>query len=286
MKRKVEIAVISDVHLGTYGCHARELVHYLKSIDPQTLILNGDIVDVWQFSKSYWPKAHMKVVKQLMGMISKGTRIYYITGNHDEILRRFVGFEMGNFRIVNKVILEINGQKTWFFHGDVFDTSIKTAKWLAKLGGKGYDLLILLNRAINWIYAKMGRGRVSLSKKVKDSVKKAVNYLSDWEQSVVDMAEFHGYELAVCGHIHKPEIKTMEGKKGGQIIYMNSGDWVENCTALEFNQGQWKLVSYWDDIAPGAEPLSDDDLHDQTDQDLFRELVAEFQLGSTVMGVN
>src|SRR5688572_25059943 len=105
--RKPEIVVISDVHLGTYGCHAKELLRYLKSVKPKKLILNGDIIDIWQFSKRYWPKAHMKVVRQIMMMVSKGTKVYYVTGNHDELLRKFEGFSLGSFKVVNKLVLEL-----------------------------------------------------------------------------------------------------------------------------------------------------------------------------------
>src|SRR6476661_7660319 len=149
-KRKVDIVVISDVHLGTYGCHARELLQYLKSIRPKTVILNGDFVDIWQFSKRYWPKSHMKVVKQLTKMVSKGVKVYYITGNHDELLKKFNGFKLGSFHIVNKLLLDLeDGRKAWIFHGDVFDLTMKHSRWLAKLGATGYDLLILLNRIVN-----------------------------------------------------------------------------------------------------------------------------------------
>ena len=161
-KRKVEVVVISDVHLGTYGCHAQELLAYLKSINPETVVLNGDIVDIWQFSKSYWPAAHMRVVKYLMGLVAKGTKVYYITGNHDEMLRKFTGFKMTSFQIVNKLVLELDGKKTWLFHGDVFDVTMQHSKWMAKLGANGYNLLILLNRMVNFFCHKLNREQVYL----------------------------------------------------------------------------------------------------------------------------
>jgi len=142
LKRKVEVAVISDVHLGTYGCHAKQLITYLNSIEPKHLILNGDIVDIWQFSKRYFPKSHLKVIKKIMNFATEGTKVTYITGNHDEMLRKFSDTTIGNISIVNKKVLDLDGKKAWFFHGDVFDVSIQNAKWLAKLGGYGYDLLI------------------------------------------------------------------------------------------------------------------------------------------------
>jgi UDP-2,3-diacylglucosamine pyrophosphatase LpxH len=166
-RRRVEVAVISDVHLGTYGCHAPELLRYLKSIKPKVLVLNGDIVDIWQFSKSYWPPAHMRVVRHLVGLLTKGTRIHYLTGNHDELLRKFVGTRLGALSIANKLVLDLPEGKAWFFHGDVFDITMRHARWLAKLGAEGYDLLILLNRLVNFVLQKLGRPRVALSKVVK-----------------------------------------------------------------------------------------------------------------------
>ena len=156
-KRKVELVVISDTHLGTYGSHAKELFKYLSSIKPDTLVLNGDIIDIWQFRKSYFPKSHLKVLQKIMNLASKGTKVYYITGNHDEMLRKFSDFEMGNFSLVDKLVLELDEKKAWIFHGDVFDASVNHAKWIAKLGGYGYDYLILINRFINWFLNKMGR---------------------------------------------------------------------------------------------------------------------------------
>src|SRR5882724_5628714 len=136
-KRKVELVVISDVHLGTYGCHAKELVNYMRSIKPKTVILNGDIIDMWQFSKRYWPKSHMQVVHQVTKWISKGVKVHYLTGNHDEMLRKFAGFKMGSFTIDNKLLLEIDGKKIWVFHGDVFDITMQYSKWLTRLGSHG-----------------------------------------------------------------------------------------------------------------------------------------------------
>ncbi|MFT5942910.1 MAG: UDP-2,3-diacylglucosamine pyrophosphatase LpxH, partial [Sediminicola sp.] len=172
-KRKIEVSVISDVHLGTYGSHADELIAYLNSIQPKILILNGDIIDIWQFSKRYFPTSHLKVLKKILGMAANGVEVYYITGNHDEMLRKFAETTLGNIHIVNKLALELDGKKAWFFHGDVFDVSIQKAKWLAKLGGYGYSLLILLNSGINWVNTKMKKKKFSLSKKIKNNVKEA-----------------------------------------------------------------------------------------------------------------
>lgn len=246
-KRIVNLVVLSDVHLGTYGCHAKELLNYLSTIKPKTLILNGDIIDIWQFRKSYFPKSHLKVVKKIIDMASKGTKVYYITGNHDEMLRKFSDTSMGNFCLVDKVVLELDGKKAWFFHGDVFDSSVNHAKWVAKLGGIGYDYLILLNRFINWVLVKMGREQYSLSKKIKSGVKKAVKFISDFEETAAELAIENQYDFVVCGHIHEPKIEKKENKKGS-VIYLNSGDWIENLTALEYNKKRWKLYQYANEI--------------------------------------
>lgn len=261
-KRPLDIAVISDVHLGTYGCHADELLTYLNSIAPKKLILNGDIVDIWQFSKRYFPKSHLKIIKKIINMASKGTEVIYITGNHDELLRRFSDTKMGNFSIVDKLILDLNGQKAWFFHGDVFDLSIQNAKWLARLGGYGYDFLILMNRWVNWCLDKMGKEKYSLSSKIKQSVKSAVKYIQDFEETAADLAIENGYDYVVCGHIHQTKKEIIETPKG-RTTYLNSGDWVESLTALEFHFNRWKVYHYQNDkLVPffSSEPEDDIDI--------------------------
>lgn len=243
-KRAIEIAVISDLHLGTYGCHAKEILQYLRSIQPQMLILNGDIIDGWQFSKRYFPVAHMEVIKEIMNHLSRGTRIVYITGNHDEMLRRYTDVEMGNFLLTDKYVIEMNGKTTWFFHGDIFDATTKgSAKLLAKLGGHGYDLLILLNRFINWILSAFGAEKMSLSKKIKNGVKKAVAWIDNFEQTAAELAIQKKYDYVACGHIHQPQQRIIT-TKDGSVTYLNSGDWVENLTALEYNQNEWTIYQH------------------------------------------
>ncbi len=247
LKRKPEVVIISDIHLGTYGCHATELVSYLRSIEPKLLILNGDIIDIWQFRKSYFPASHMQVIKEIFSMMSKGIKTVYITGNHDETLRRYSGLEMGNLQLVDKLVIDINGEKTWIFHGDVFDSTTKgSAKLIAKLGGHGYDMLILVNRAINWLLKLLGKEKMSLSKKVKNSVKKAVSWISDFEQTAAELAIENNYKNVICGHIHQPQIKQVTTDKGS-VTYMNSGDWIENLTSLEYDNNSWK-IHHWNDI--------------------------------------
>jgi UDP-2,3-diacylglucosamine pyrophosphatase LpxH len=274
-KREVEIVVISDAHLGTYGCHAKELHHYLKSVKPKMLVLNGDIIDVWQFNKSYFPKSHMKVVKDIVNIISSGTPVYYITGNHDDVLRRFTDFEMGSFKLVNKLVLEIDGKKQWIFHGDVFDLSMKYSRRLAIIGGKSYDYLILLNRFINRVLNFFGKEKISLSKTIKDSVKKAVKFVDDFEQTAANHAIAQQYDFVICGHIHRPQMREMSNEDG-KVMYLNSGDWIENLTALEYNNGGWSLYEYNKDSLANEVENEDDNQVMADDKELLTNLAAEF----------
>jgi UDP-2,3-diacylglucosamine pyrophosphatase LpxH len=243
MKREVDLVILSDVHLGTYGCRAHELLQYLRSIKPRKLILNGDIVDIWQFKKSYFPDTHLSVIKYIFEMACQGTEVIYITGNHDEMLRKFANVHFGNILLANKIVLNLGGKLAWIFHGDVFDVSIHHAKWLAKLGGWGYDKLIQMNNLVNWFLVKMGKEKYSFSKKIKNSVKKAVKYIDDFEDTASELAIEQGYDYVVCGHIHQPQIRNVKNKKG-ETIYLNSGDWVENLTALEYHEAEWTMFHY------------------------------------------
>jgi UDP-2,3-diacylglucosamine pyrophosphatase LpxH len=242
-KRKLEVVVISDVHLGTYGCHAKELLSYLDSIKPKIVVLNGDIIDIWQFRKSYFPKNHLKVIQKIISLSTKGTKVYYLTGNHDEFLRKFTDLHLGNISLLNKLTLELDGKKAWLFHGDIFDASINQAKWLAKLGGWGYDFLIVLNRFLNWCLARMNKEPYSLSKKIKDNVKSAVKFITNFEQVCIDLAIEKKYDYVICGHIHEPKIEFIENAYG-KTTYLNSGDWIENLTSLEYNKKKWRLYKH------------------------------------------
>lgn len=245
-KRRLEVVIISDVHLGTYGCHAGELLLYLRSIEPRHLVINGDFIDGWNFSKRYFPPSHMEVIREIISMNGRGTNIVYITGNHDEMMRRYSGMQLGNFQVDDKLVMEINGSLCWIFHGDVFDATTKgSARLLAKLGGKGYDLLILLNRFINWNLSLAGREKMSFSKKVKNSVKKAVSWISDFEQTAAALAIEKGYDYVICGHIHQPQKRTIKTSKGS-VVYLNSGDWVEHLSSLEYANGEWNFFYYKD----------------------------------------
>lgn len=268
-KRNIDVVVISDVHLGTSGCHAEELMVYLNSIEPKKLILNGDIIDIWQFDKHFFPASHLRILKKIINMASNGTEVIYITGNHDEMLRKFGSTVIGNFSIQDKLILDLDGKKTWIFHGDVFDISIGRAKWLARLGGYGYAIFLRLNRIINWFLTKLGKEKYSLAKKIKNSVKNAEKYIDNFERTAIDTALAKGYDYVICGHIHQPKKKTFETQKG-KCTYLNSGDWVENLSALEYSFKRWKIYNYsYDKLSPF---FADEDLKLMELNDLINSL--------------
>ena len=280
-KREVDLVIISDIHLGTYGCHAKELLIYLKSIKPKKIVLNGDIIDIWQFSKSYWPESHMKVLRRLMKFVSEGVPVYYLTGNHDEMLRKFADLKIGSFRLQNKLVLNLDGNKAWIFHGDVFDITMQNSKWLAKLGAVGYDSLILLNSFVNWGLTSIGREKMSFSKRIKARFKDAVKFINDFENTASDLAIDKGYKYVVCGHIHQPEMREIV-TPNGQVLYLNSGDWVESLTALEYHQGNWSIYKYQPssflDLVPETEDMLDSqDLEAMLD---IKSLFSKFKSGA------
>jgi UDP-2,3-diacylglucosamine pyrophosphatase LpxH len=243
-KRPVDVAVISDLHLGTYACRATEFLTYLKSISPRLLILNGDIIDGWQFSKHYFPPAHMAVIQEIFHLLSTGTRIIYVTGNHDEMLRRYSDLQLGNFQLTDKVVIEIDGKMTWIFHGDVFDhTTRKQARFWGKLGSNGYACLLGFNRFINGLMKIGGREKVSLSKRIMHQFNKTVVKIEEFETIVAELAIEKNYHAVICGHIHQPGKKIISNEKGS-VIYLNSGDWVEHLTALEYHDNDWHIYTY------------------------------------------
>jgi UDP-2,3-diacylglucosamine pyrophosphatase LpxH len=208
--------------------------------------------------------------------MSKGVKIYYITGNHDEMLRKFDGFKMGSLQIVNKVILQLdNGKKAWFFHGDVFDVTMQHSKWLAKMGAMGYDTLILINRLVNFISEKIfKKGKLSLSKKIKNSVKSAVKFINSFEQTAADIAIVNEYDFVVCGHIHQPEMREISNQYGS-TMYLNSGDWVENLTSLEYVNNEWSIYRF-NEMDMKDKTLSISEKDELNDTQLFENLVEEF----------
>ncbi|HEX2846682.1 MAG TPA: UDP-2,3-diacylglucosamine diphosphatase [Chitinophagaceae bacterium] len=243
-KRPVDVAVISDLHLGTYACRAKEFVSYLNSIEPRLLILNGDIIDGWQFSKHYFPLHHITAIQQIFHLLSNGTRVIYITGNHDETLRRYADLHLGNFQLADKVVIEIDGKMNWIFHGDVFDhTTANQAKFWGKLGSNGYAMLLGFNKMINKMMKLLGREKVSLSKKVMEQFHKRFVRIDAFETMIAELAIEKKYDCVICGHIHQPGKRVYSNEKGS-VTYLNSGDWVEHMTSLEYYKNDWHLYTH------------------------------------------
>ena len=232
MKRNLDICVVSDFHLGTYGCRSAELLDYLHSIEPSRLILNGDIFDAWQFKKKYFPATHWEIIERILEMANTGTLVYYLTGNHDGILRRFQSLDLGNIRLRSQLELRIQNKVYWFFHGDVFDASVLISPFLAMMGGKGYDWLIRMNAWVNRWRMSFGFPKISFAHRVKSSVKHAIKFVADFEKKAIEMGIRRGADVVVCGHIHQPCIREIS-MNNREITYMNSGDWLENLSALE-----------------------------------------------------
>ena len=273
-KRRLDLVVLSDIHLGTHGCRAEELINYLRTIRPKKIILNGDIIDIWQFKKKYFPKSHLKVIRMLLDFLSKGTKIYYLPGNHDEVLRKFNGYGIKNFKISNKAVLKLNGKKAWFFHGDVFDVTMQHSRWITRLGGFSYDALIFLNSVVNRVLTLLGRDKLSFSKTIKNKVKAAVSYINKFEDTVAEIAIHNKYDYVVCGHIHQPCIKTITNNHGS-VQYLNSGDWIENLTALEYDNNTWNIFHY-ESSKLKKQGTNDDDFKDV--KELFLELSSDFKM--------
>ena len=272
--RNPEISVISDVHLATYASKAKELVRYLKSVRPKKLVLNGDFIDSWRFSRNYFPKSHLKVLRQLIKMMEQGTKVIYITGNHDEIFRRFNNTKMGNFSIVNQLELEMNGQKIWIIHGDIFDLIIHQAKWLAKLGAAAYGLISLLNRFVNLLFKSLKAKEIIIYKSLKDRIYKDKTVLTKFETSIGEMAALKDYDVVICGHTHIPVDKNIT-VKGHTVRYINCGDWVEHFTAAEYSDDNWNL--YYFSNEPEDETFPDE-LFIPDSKQVYQSILEEFAI--------
>lgn len=255
-RRPLDVLILSDTHLGTRGCEATALYNYLKSVKPKILVLNGDIIDIWQFSTSYFPKAHWAVLGEIMAMAEAGVPVYYLTGNHDDTLRKFAPYQLGNVFLENKLLLELDGKLAWIFHGDVYDGSITHGRWMAKMGGRCYDMLIVFNRFVNRILKVFKCRPTHFSKKIKSGVKKAVQKVSNFEKKAAEVAIENGYDYVICGHIHRPQMREVSTEKGS-VLYLNSGDWLENLSALEYYDKAWHLYEYSEAAFKEAAPVSD-----------------------------
>ncbi|MCS6987447.1 MAG: UDP-2,3-diacylglucosamine diphosphatase [Sphingomonadaceae bacterium] len=233
---------ISDTHLGTPGCNADLLLDFLRSVKCETLYLVGDIIDGWRLKRGwYWPTAHNDVVRRVMKMAKKGTRVVYVPGNHDEVLRDFVGLKLGDIEILPEAVHHTaDGRRLLVLHGDEFDGVVLYARWLAFLGDHAYALLLRLNVWVNRVRRLLGLPYWSLSAHLKHRVKRAVEYVSRFEEAVAHAAERRGADGVVCGHIHTAEIRRI-----GAITYYNDGDWVESCTALvEHPDGRMEILDW------------------------------------------
>jgi UDP-2,3-diacylglucosamine pyrophosphatase LpxH len=241
-KAKYRTVWISDIHLGTKGCNAELLLDFLQSIECETLYLVGDIIDGWRLKKGwYWPDSHNEVVRRILKIAHRGTRVVFIAGNHDEMLRDYAGFSFGGITIMQEAIHNTaDGRRLLITHGDAYDAVVLYARWLALLGDHAYTLMLKANIALNAIRKRLGLPYWSLSSYLKRRVKNAVQYVCAFEDAVAKEAEQRGVQGVVCGHIHCAEIRQI-----GDITYYNDGDWVESCTALvEARDGIMSIVDW------------------------------------------
>ncbi|MDT7515950.1 UDP-2,3-diacylglucosamine diphosphatase [Rhodoferax mekongensis] len=251
--RRYRAVFVSDIHLGTAGCQAKPLLDFLKHHPSDNLYLVGDIIDGWQLRRRwFWPQAHNDVVQKLLRRARKGCRVVFIPGNHDEFARAFVGHQFGGIEVHDDTVhTTADGRKLWVTHGDYFDAVIQRAKWLAYTGDYAYEFTLRMNRHLNHWRARLGLPYWSLSAYLKHKVKMALNYVTDFEKAVAQEARNRGHDGVVCGHIHRAEMRTIDG-----TLYCNDGDWVESRTALvEHMDGQLELVQWGDTPAKPAAAL-------------------------------
>lgn len=248
MKMKYKTIFISDTHLGTKDAKADLLSNFLKNNECETLYLVGDIIDGWKIQQNRWKwkQSHTNVIRRILGYTKRGIKVIYVTGNHDEFIRPFVNsfsFDK-NIELCNQAeYVDSNNKKYLVTHGDMFDGITRMAKWISFLGDRAYDMVLWINNRFNWWRHKLGFGYWSLSKFLKHKVKKALDFVFKYEKTITGFAKRKGYDGVICGHIHTPEIKEIDG-----IVYMNDGDWVESCSALvETLDGKWKII-YWNKI--------------------------------------
>ncbi len=241
MKREVEVVVISDVHLGTSISRAKELLEYLRSIQPKTLIINGDFIEIRHFKSKNFPTLHVEVIQELLKLTLRGTKVYYITGNHDEALRHFSKFTTNMISLRDSLDLCLRGKRYAIFHGDGFDYTLKNDLYKS-LNHWSYKRLIALTNLVNRVRQSFRIAPISWTEEGKKREDR--NFFSKmFEKAALTYAEKHGYDAIICGHTHKPQIERMDTGKG-VITYLNSGDWILNLTALEFNFDKWSIYQY------------------------------------------
>ena len=244
-RRPLDLLVLSDIHLGYRGCRADELLAYLKTVEPKRVVLNGDIIDIWQFSKSFWPESHLKVLRRLLKFAQRGTPVHYVTGNHDEALRRYTLFILGHVELVDRLELDIDGRRTWFLHGDAFDALIATPRWLQWIGTLSYDGISFVSAWLNRLRSWFGLPGISPARYFKENLASAGRHIARFEEVCARMAAERGCDTVVCGHIHAANKRLYQVPQGSdvkEVLYLNSGDWVESCTALEYADGQWSVM--------------------------------------------
>lgn len=276
--RKIDISVISDVHLATHASKAKTLLVYLKSINPDILVLNGDIIDSWRFSKNYFPKSHLKVIRQLLKMLEKGVRVVYITGNHDDVFRKFNDVKLGNFSIVNQLELNVGGKRTWIFHGDVFDHIIHHSPWLAKLGAAAYGFLTVFNKIINVFLKLLGGKEMILYKSMSDRIARHGKVLTNFEKAIANAAAVKNFDTVICGHTHIPVDKQICTDKG-EVRYINCGDWVEHFSAAEFTKGDWSIVYTPDEVIEPVES-PEDELFIPDKKQVYKSIIEELAVAA------
>jgi UDP-2,3-diacylglucosamine pyrophosphatase LpxH len=239
-KKKYKSIFLSDIHLGTKYCNAELLLEFLKDTEAERYYLIGDIIDGWAMkNKTYWPQTHSNIIQYFLKLSKRDHQVIYITGNHDEFLREHSGLVLGNISLVDHFIhIGVNGKRYLLIHGDQFDLVTTNAKWLVHMGSWAYDFLMELNSKLQWIYKTINIRGFSLSAWAKHSVKEAVKFIGDYEQVVVDYASKKNVDGVMCGHIHHANITVMDN-----IEYMNTGDFVESCTAIvEHYDGRFELL--------------------------------------------
>lgn len=232
-KEKVQALFISDVHLGSKGCKAEELLEVLREYEPETLYIVGDFIDGWLLKKRhYWPQAHTNVIRKVLSYSKKGTDVVYITGNHDDFLRSYDLFEFGNISIVDEI--EVDG--VWIIHGDKYDDIVMNNKWLAVIGSVSYEAVLYINEFIRWARKKLGLRPRSFSKWIKAKVKGANNFISAFENVLTSEAKKRNCHTVICGHIHTTADHEVNG-----VRYINTGDWIENYSFVTLKNGEFKL---------------------------------------------
>jgi UDP-2,3-diacylglucosamine pyrophosphatase LpxH len=240
---KIRTLFLSDVHLGSRACRAEDLLSFLKEYDPEHVFLIGDIVDFWAMSRGiYWPAAHNTVVQKILKKARHGTKVTLIPGNHDEVLREYEGGNFGNVAIMRECVhVATDGRRYVLLHGDEYDQVTTCHRWVSVLGDVSYSVLVHLNRLLSWVRRKIGvSGHWSLADCAKRNVLRAVSFISDFEHAVVRQARRRGFDGVICGHIHTPTIKRIDG-----VTYINCGDWVDSCTAIvEYYDGRMQLVRW------------------------------------------